>query len=44
MLIRFNFEYGYTVPKREMAFSQPTQMGRKLFMKYTQDRAFLTYK
>jgi len=42
--IRNSFVYGYVVPREEVAFSQPTEMGAGLAIAYTQDSGFLSYK
>lgn len=42
--IRKSFVYGYMVPREEVAFSQPTEMGAGLAIAYTQTSGFLSYK
>lgn len=41
--VRDNFLYGYRVPMNEIAFSQPTNDGYKLFLSYTKTDKFLVY-
>ena len=41
--VRDNFLYGYRVPVSEVAFSQPTNDGYKLFLSYTKSDKFLVY-
>lgn len=41
--VRDNFLYGYKIPLTELAFSQPTDDGYKLFSTYTGTEKFLVY-
>ncbi|KAL0036207.1 hypothetical protein WJX79_007986 [Trebouxia sp. C0005] len=41
---RCNCVAGYVVPRSQLAFSQPTQAGRRLAEQYTQTHSFLVYQ
>ncbi len=43
-LCRCNCVAGYVVPRSQLAFSQPTQAGRRLAEQYTQTHSFLVYQ
>eukprot|EP01083_Nonionella_stella_P035462 96745_1 len=42
--IRSHFIYGYVIPKKEVAFSQPTRMGKRFALRYLKNPRFLVYK
>jgi len=43
-LCRCHCVAGYVVPRSQLAFSQPTQAGRRLAEQYTQTHSFLVYR
>jgi len=41
--VRSSFIYGFTIPKDQIAFTQPTPDGKKFFTKYIGSENFLVY-